>query len=92
MLRKTKFLWRILPLIAVANLCLIAASTVKAQDEDARRLWDGAFLKKRAEAKTRLRLAKQPLIGARLRKKQPHKIRLRRVLALKIRLRKIRPN
>src|SRR5215510_9410334 len=52
MLRKTKFLWRILPLIFVANLCLIAASTAKAQDEDARRLWDGAFLKKRAEAKT----------------------------------------
>jgi len=49
---KTKNLWLTLPLIAAANLCLIGATTVCAQDEDARRLWDGAFLKKRAEAKT----------------------------------------
>src|SRR5262245_12166634 len=52
MSRKTKNLWLTLPLIAAANLCLIGATTVCAQDEDARRLWDGAFLKKRAEAKT----------------------------------------
>src|SRR5262245_27152118 len=49
---KTKFFWMILPLIAAANLYLFGGSTVRAQDEDARRLWDGAFLKKRAEAKT----------------------------------------
>src|SRR5262245_22484237 len=49
---KTKFFWMILPLIAAANLYLFGVSTVRAQDEDARRLWDGAFLKKRAEAKT----------------------------------------
>jgi hypothetical protein len=49
---KTKNLLMILPLIAAANLYFIGASTVGAQDEDARRLWDGAFLKKRAEAKT----------------------------------------
>jgi len=51
---KTKNLWMILMLTTAANLCLIGASTVRAQDqdEDARRLWDGAFLKKRAEAKT----------------------------------------
>jgi hypothetical protein len=49
---KTKNLWIILALVAAANLHLFSASTVRAQDEDARRLWDGAFLKKRAEAKT----------------------------------------
>jgi len=49
---KTKNLWLILPLIAAASLCLIFTTTVRAQDEDERRLWDGAFLKKRAEAKT----------------------------------------
>ncbi|MGH9767352.1 MAG: hypothetical protein ACREAB_07955, partial [Blastocatellia bacterium] len=49
---KTKNLWLIVLLIAAANLCLIGAAPVRAQDEDARRLWDGAFLKKRAEAKT----------------------------------------
>src|SRR5262249_30554823 len=49
---KTINLWLTLPLIMAANLCLIGATTVCAQDEDARRLWDGAFLKKRAEAKT----------------------------------------
>src|SRR5262245_1721098 len=49
---KTRNLWLILPLIAAASLCLIGVSTVRAQDEDARRLWDGAFLKKRAVAKT----------------------------------------
>src|SRR5215470_9768795 len=51
---KTKNLWMILMLTTAANLCLIGAATVRAQDqdEDARRLWDGAFLKKRAEAKT----------------------------------------
>jgi hypothetical protein len=49
---KTKNIWMILLFIAAANLCLIGGSTVRAQDEDApRRLWDGAFLKKRAEAK-----------------------------------------
>ncbi len=50
MLRKTKNLWLLLPLIVAVNL--IGAATVNAQDEDSRRLWDGAFLKKRAEAKT----------------------------------------
>jgi hypothetical protein len=50
---KSKNIWIILLFIAAANLCWICASTVRAQDEDAaRRLWDGAFLKKRAEAKT----------------------------------------
>ncbi len=50
---KTKNIWTILSLIAATSLCLIGVSTVRAQDEDApRRLWDGAFLKKRAEAKT----------------------------------------
>jgi uncharacterized protein DUF4384 len=50
---KTKNIWTILLFIAAANLCLISAPAVRAQDEDApRRLWDGAFLKKRAEAKT----------------------------------------
>jgi hypothetical protein len=50
---KTKNIWTVLSLIAAASLCLIGATTVRAQDEDApRRLWDGAFLKKRAEAKT----------------------------------------
>src|SRR5215468_11240978 len=50
---KMKNIWTILLFIAAANFCLIGASTVRAQDEDApRRLWDGAFLKKRAEAKT----------------------------------------
>jgi len=37
--------------IAAANLFLFGAATVSAQDEQERRLWDGAFLKKRAEAK-----------------------------------------
>src|SRR5512145_966670 len=50
---KNKILGTVLSLIAAASLCLIGASTVRAQDEDApRRLWDGAFLKKRAESKT----------------------------------------
>src|SRR5215475_8723892 len=50
---KTKNILTILLFIAAANFCLISAPTVHAQDEDApRRLWDGAFLKKRAEAKT----------------------------------------
>jgi Domain of unknown function (DUF4384) len=50
---KTKNPWTILSLIAAAGLCLIGVSTLRAQDEDApRRLWDSAFLKKRAEAKT----------------------------------------
>jgi hypothetical protein len=49
---KKKNLWTILSLIATASLCLIGVLTVRAQDETApRRLWDGAFLKKRAEAK-----------------------------------------
>src|SRR5215510_4021126 len=53
MSRKTKNTWMILLFIAAADFCLIAASNVRAQDEEApRRLWDGAFLKKRAEAKT----------------------------------------
>src|SRR5882672_81569 len=50
---KTKNIRMALSLIAAASICLIGSSTVRAQDEDApRRLWDGAFLKKRAEAKT----------------------------------------
>jgi hypothetical protein len=49
---KTKNLRKILLLIAAANLCLFGAATVCAQDEAERRLWDGAFIKKRAEAKT----------------------------------------
>jgi hypothetical protein len=50
---KTKNTWKILLFIAAANICLIGASNVSAQDDAApRRLWDGAFLKKRAEAKT----------------------------------------
>ena len=44
-------LWKSLLLITAANLSLIGASTAYAQDEAARQLWDGAFLKKRAEAK-----------------------------------------
>jgi hypothetical protein len=49
----TKNIWTILLFIAAANFLLIGAQTVRAQDEDApRRLWDSAFLKKRAEAKT----------------------------------------
>src|SRR5262245_60350039 len=49
---KKKNLWTILSLIATASLCLIGVLTVRAQDETApRRLWDGAFLKKRAESK-----------------------------------------
>src|SRR6516162_10063382 len=52
MSRKTKNVWMILLFIAAANLRLIGVSTVRSQDEDApRRLWDAAFLKKRAEAK-----------------------------------------
>jgi hypothetical protein len=44
---KLKNLWTILIIIAVSFF------SVRAQDENApRRLWDGAFLKKRAEAKT----------------------------------------
>jgi hypothetical protein len=51
--RKTKTTWMTLLFIATANFCLTGASTVRAQDEVApRRLWDGAFLKKRAETKT----------------------------------------
>jgi hypothetical protein len=51
---KTKNIWTVLSLIAAASLCFIGATTVRAQDEDApRRLWDGAFLKKRAESKTK---------------------------------------
>jgi hypothetical protein len=50
---KTKNIWTILLFIAAANFVLISAQTVRAQDEDApRRLWDSAFLKKRAETKT----------------------------------------
>ena len=50
---KTKNTWMPLLFIAAVNVCLAGASTVRAQGEDApRRLWDGAFLKKRAEAKT----------------------------------------
>src|SRR5215475_15938691 len=53
MSRKTKNTWMTLLFIAAANFCLTGASTVRAQDDNApRRLWDGAFLKKRAEAKT----------------------------------------
>src|SRR5882672_1472661 len=50
---KTKNIRMALSLIAAASICLIGAQAVRAQDEDApRRLWDSAFLKKRAEAKT----------------------------------------
>jgi hypothetical protein len=50
---KTKNPWMIMLLIAAISLCLIGVSIARAQGEDApRRLWDGAFLKKRAEAKT----------------------------------------
>src|SRR5690349_9535368 len=49
---KTNYPGLILPLIAAVILCSIGAVTVLAQEEDERRLWDGAFLKKRAEAKT----------------------------------------
>jgi hypothetical protein len=50
---KTKNPWTIMLLIAAVGLCLIGVSIVSAQDENApRRLWDGAFLKKRAEVKT----------------------------------------
>lgn len=50
---KTKNPWAILLLLAAISLCLIGVTTVRAQGEDApRRLWDSAFLKKRAEAKT----------------------------------------
>jgi hypothetical protein len=53
MSRKTKNTWMTLLFIAAVNFCLAGAATVRAQDEDApRRLWDSAFLKKRAEAKT----------------------------------------
>jgi Domain of unknown function (DUF4384) len=53
MSRKTKNVWMVLLFIAAANFFLIGASTVRAQDETApRRLWEGAFLKKRAESKT----------------------------------------
>jgi len=53
MSRKTKNIRMVLLFIATANLWFTGASTVRAQGEDApRRLWDGAFLKKRAEAKT----------------------------------------
>src|SRR5215475_8915917 len=49
---KTKYLGLIMPLLAAVTLSSICAPTVRAQEEDERRLWDGAFLKKRAEAKT----------------------------------------
>jgi hypothetical protein len=49
---KTNYPGLILPLIAAVILCSISAATVRAQEEDERRLWDGAFLKKRAEAKS----------------------------------------
>jgi hypothetical protein len=50
---KTNTTWKTLLFIAAANFCLIGASNVYAQDDAApRRLWDGAFLKKRAEATT----------------------------------------
>jgi uncharacterized protein DUF4384 len=50
---KTKNLRTILQFIAAAGFFLIGASSVRAQDDVApRRLWDGAFLKKRAESKT----------------------------------------
>lgn len=50
---KTKNTPIILLIIAAASFCLIGSSSVHAQEGDApRRLWDGAFLKKRAEAKT----------------------------------------
>ncbi len=49
---ETKNLQMILLLAVAASLYLFGASAVRAQDEDSRRLWDGAFLKKRAEAKT----------------------------------------
>ena len=53
MSRKTKNTSMTLLFIAAINFCLTGASTLRAQDGDApRRLWDGAFLKKRAEAKT----------------------------------------
>jgi Domain of unknown function (DUF4384) len=49
---KTKIIRMILSFIAVASLYSIGGSTVRAQNDDApRRLWDGAFLKKRAESK-----------------------------------------
>lgn len=50
---KTKNIPMLLLFFAAINLCLICASGVHAQDENMpRRLWDGAFLKKRAEGKT----------------------------------------
>lgn len=50
---KPKNLRTILLIIIAAGFFSIGASNVRAQDENApRRLWDGAFLKKRAEAKT----------------------------------------
>jgi hypothetical protein len=49
---KTKLLGLILPLLVAVALSSICAPIVRAQEEDERRLWDGAFLKKRAEAKT----------------------------------------
>jgi uncharacterized protein DUF4384 len=50
---KTKNLWTILLIITAAGFYSIGAAEIRAQDGDApRRLWDGAFLKKRAEAKT----------------------------------------
>src|SRR5688572_20424218 len=50
---KTQTIRITLLLIAAANFCIIGASNINAQDDAApRRLWDGAFLKKRAEAKT----------------------------------------
>jgi hypothetical protein len=53
MSRKTKNTWMTILFIAAVNFCWTGALTVRAQDEVApRRLWDGAFLKKRAEAKT----------------------------------------
>jgi hypothetical protein len=49
---KTKYLGLILPVMAAVALSSVCAPAVRAQEEDERRLWDGAFLKKRAEAKT----------------------------------------
>jgi hypothetical protein len=58
---KTKNPWTIMLLIAAVGLCLIGVSIVRAQEENApRRLWDGAFLKKRAEAKTQAPASKKP--------------------------------
>jgi hypothetical protein len=58
---KTKYPWTIISLIIAISLCLIGVSIARAQGDDApRRLWDGAFLKKRAEAKTPAPASKKP--------------------------------